>query len=142
MSQALGLQFFQIPPDAIDALWQTIRPRVMSGVERSSGRLTEGAVFDLLRSGQWQCWTFWEDNRCLAVIVTRLGVETSGMKTLEALMASGDDRDKWQRAAVDRLKKFAKDEGCGLFEMIARPGWERVFPDFKKTHVMLEWKVA
>jgi hypothetical protein len=126
----------------IEPLWETIRPRVMSGVERSSGRLTERAAFELLTSGKWQCWTYWEDNKNLAVVVTRLGIESSGMKTLEALMASGDDRQKWQTIAIEALKKFAKAEGCGLFELIARPGWERAFPEFRKTHVMLEWKVA
>lgn len=134
-------KFFQLPPDTIDALWPAIRPRIVSGVERSSGRLTEKAAFDLLRSGQWQCWTYWEGAKCMAVVVTRLNFESSGIKTLEAIMASGDNRDRWQRLAVDTLKRFAKAEGCQLFELIARPGWERVFTEFKKTHVMLEWKV-
>lgn len=140
MDKANG-KFFQLPPDTLDVLWPTIRPRVVSGVERSSGRLTEKAAFDLLRSGTWQCWTYWEDNRCLAVVITRLNIESSGIKTLEAIMASGDNRDKWQRLAIETLKAFAKAEGCKLFELIARPGWERVFTEFKKTHVMLEWAV-
>ena len=134
-------KFFQLPPDTIDALWPAIRQRIVSGVERSSGRLTEKSVFDLLKAGTWQCWTYWEGHKCLAVVITRLGIESSGSKSLEAIMASGDNRDRWQRIAVDTLKKFAKSEGCKLFELIARPGWERVFTEFKKTHVMLEWKV-
>ena len=140
MDKANG-KFFQLPPDTLDVLWPTIRPRVVSGVERSSGRLTEKSAFDLLRSGTWQLWTYWEENRCLAVVITRLNIESSGIKTLEAIMASGDNRDKWQRLAVETLKAFAKAEGCKLFELIARPGWERVFTEFKKTHVMLEWAV-
>jgi hypothetical protein len=134
-------KFFQLPPDTIDALWPAIRPRIVSGVERSSGRLTEKDAFDLLTSGKWQCWTYWEGPKCMAVVITRLNIESSGIKTLEAIMASGDNRDRWQRIAVDTLKNFAKAEGCKLFELIARPGWERVFTEFKKTHVMLEWKV-
>lgn len=134
-------KFLQLPPDTIPTLWKTIRPRIMSGVDRSSGRLTEQSAYDLLCSGKWQCWTYWEGRECLAVVVTRLGVESSGMKTLEALMASGDHRDRWQRLAVEELKKFAKQEGCALFELVARPGWERVFTEFRKTHVMLELRI-
>lgn len=134
-------KFFQLPKETIEPLWGIIRPRVMSAVERSSGRLTERNAFDLLSSGEWQCWTFWEDSKCLAVVITKLSLESSGMKTLEAFIASGDDREKWQRVAVDHLKDFAKSEGCGLFEMLTRPGWERVFPEFKKTHVMLEYRL-
>lgn len=134
-------EFFQLPPDTIEALWPRIAKRILSGVERSSGRITEQNAFDLLRSGKWQCWTYWEGTECLAVVITRLNIESSGIKTLEAIMASGDHRERWQRLAVDHLKEFAKSEGCKLFELIARPGWERVFTEFKKTHVMLELRI-
>lgn len=134
-------RFFQLPPDTIATLWSLIKPRIVSAVERSNGRLTEKNIFDLVTAGQWQCWTFWEGHKCLAVIITRLAVESSGMKTLDAFIASGDDREKWQRIAVDRLKEFAKLEGCGLFQLMARPGWERVFTEFKKTHVLLEFEI-
>lgn len=134
-------KFFQLPPDTIPTLWPIISPRIISGVNRSSGRLTASGAYDLLRSGKWQCWGYWEGTDCLAVVVTRLNIESSGIKTLEAIMASGDHRDRWQRLAVETLKDFAKSEGCSLFELIARPGWERVFTEFKKTHVMLELRI-
>lgn len=135
-------KFFQLPPDTIDALWPAIRQRIVSGVERSSGRLTEKAVFDLLCAGEWQCWTYWEGPKCMAVVVTKIQfAKCTGQKTLEAIMASGDNRERWQRLAVDTLKRFAKVEGCKLLELYARPGWERVFPEFKKTHVMLEFRI-
>lgn len=135
-------KFLQLPPDTIEPLWSMIRPRVLSIVERSSGRLTEKAVFSFLKDGQWQCWTFWENDRCLAVIVTRLRIDPSGIKILDAIGATGDDREKWQRLAADELEGFAKREDCQLFEMWARPGWEKVFPDFKKTHVLLEKRIG
>ena len=138
----MDFKFFQLPKEAIAPLWPMIEPRVKSGVDRSSGRLTIETAFALITSGEWQCWTFWEGQKCLAVVITRINLESSGTKTLEALMASGEEREKWQRPAIEGLKKFARDERCSLFELIARPGWERVFPDFTKTHVMLEWKVT
>ena len=135
-------KFFQLPKETIEPLWPLISARVKSVVERSSGRLTLEAVFRLLNAGTWQCWTFWEDNKCLAVILTKIEQQESGRKTLEAFGAVGDDREKWQRVAGETLKEFARAEGCSLFEMFARPGWERVFPEFKKTHVVLEWNVT
>lgn len=135
------LKIFQLPPETVGPLWSVIEPYVSSGAERSSGRLTVQNLRDLLTSGTWQVWTVWEGNECLAALVTSLGVESSGMKSLELLIGSGKGREKWQREVIERLKKFAKDEGCGLFQMWARPGWHRIFPDFEKTHVMLEWKV-
>lgn len=138
---AAEFQFFQLPKETIPGLWAQLRPRIISGVDRSSGRLTEDTVFHYLVTGQWQCWAFWEGEKNLAVVVTRLRCDPSGIVVLDAIIASGDERDKWQRTAVDRLKAFGRDEGCSLFEMWARPGWERVFPEFKKTHVLLEFKL-
>lgn len=135
---AEGVKFFQLPPETVPTLWHLLRPRIMSVVERSSGRITEETVCSVLCLGQWQCWTAWDGDKLIAVVVTRLRPDPSGIKVLEAIGASGDDRGKWQRLAADELEKFARIEECTIFEMWARPGWERVFPDFKKTHVLLE----
>lgn len=136
------LKVFQLPPSIIPNLWGVIEPYVKSGAERSSGRLTVENLYGLLTAGTWQCWTVWEGADCLAAIITKLAIESSGQRTLSALIASGRDREKWERAAVERLKEFAREEGCGLFDMMARPGWHKVFPEFEKTHVLLEWRVA
>lgn len=134
-------EFFQLPPNTVAQAWPVIRPRIMSGVERSTGRLTEMAAFDYIASGKWQCWVYWEAGECLAACITRINVHSSGSKSVEAIMASGDHREKWQRLAVETWKKFAKSEGCSLLELYARPGWERVFTEFKKTHVVLELRI-
>ena len=133
--------FFQIPPQNVGDAWPVVRSYLMSAVERSSGKLTEMNIFDLTTSGKWQLWVYWSGSECLAACITRLELHSSGSKSLEVIIASGVERDKWQRIAVETWKKFAKAEGCNLLELIARPGWERVFPEFRKTHVMLEMRI-
>ena len=41
------------------------------------------------------------------------------------------------------VENFAKEEGCDMMELIARPGWQRVLNlfDYKRTHVVLEKKI-
>lgn len=134
------MDFFQVPPEAISPLWPVLRPRILSGVERSNGRLSEHAALELLSSGRWQCWGAFEDRDNRAVLVTEIIVYPSGSKGLNGIIAAGEDRGGWQDMAIDTLERFARAEGCILFEMWARMGWEPLMKSkgFKRTHVLLE----
>ena len=137
------VKFFQLPPHTIGTLWPMLEKRLEPVLRRMGGRLTPGALLEAIGSGHWQCWTAWEGPECLAAVVTRIEIHSSGMKTLDAMIASGDHREKWQYIAVDTLTKFSKAEGCARFEIHARPGWERVLAPkgFKRTHIVLELEV-
>ena len=51
-------------------------------------------------------------------------------------------RHKWQYLVKD-IEQFAKDEGCKMMELIARPGWQKVLNNYgyQRTHVVLEKKI-
>lgn len=134
------VKFFQLPPSTIETLWPMIHKRLEPVIRRLGGRMVPATLLESIKSGSCQCWTAWEGTECLAAVVTRIEVHASGMKTLSAMVASGDHREKWQYIAVDALTKFMHAEGCERFEIHARPGWERVLAPkgFKKTHVVLE----
>lgn len=134
-------EFFQLPKETIPTLWPLIEKRLQPVIDRLNGRVTMASTFERLITGKWQCWTYWEGKECLAAITTLLSIEDSGDKTLEIVLASGDHREKWQHVAIETLKRFAKVEGCARVEMHARPGWQRIFPDFKQILVTLEWRV-
>ena len=138
-----GVKFFQLPPSTIETLWPMLEKRLDAVIKRLNGRITARSLHDAISAGRWQCWTAWEGNECLAAVVTRIEAHPSGMKTLEAIVASGDHREKWQYIAVDALTDFMRAEGCSLFEIHARPGWERVLAPkgFKRTHIVLELEV-
>lgn len=118
-------------------IWKKIAP----AVAESGGRITQDALKNLLLKFEYQAWTVFEDKRCLATVVTKINVYPSGLKSLDAIFAAGDDRAKWQTLVVETLKKFARAEGCEMFEIAGRPGWERIYPEFKKTHVVLEYRL-
>jgi histone acetyltransferase (RNA polymerase elongator complex component) len=44
---------------------------------------------------------------------------------------------------INEVEKFAKEEGCKMMELIARPGWKRVYNNYgyKRTHVVLEKQI-
>ena len=55
---------------------------------------------------------------------------------------TGKQRHKWQYLVKD-IEQFAKDEGCQMMELIARPGWQKVLNNYgyQRTHVVLEKKI-
>jgi hypothetical protein len=55
---------------------------------------------------------------------------------------TGRQRLKWQHL-ISEIEDFAKENGCKMMELIARPGWQRVLKifDYKRTHVVLEKQI-
>ena len=55
---------------------------------------------------------------------------------------TGRQRHKWQHL-ISKIEDFAKEEGCEMMELIARPGWQKVYNNhgYKKTHVVLEKQI-
>ena len=55
---------------------------------------------------------------------------------------TGRQRHKWQYLVKD-IEEFAKNEGCKMMELIARPGWKKILNNFGygMTHVVLEKKI-
>jgi len=49
----------------------------------------------------------------------------------------------WGKHLISRVEEFAKDEGCKMMELIARPGWQKVYNNhgYKRTHVVLEKQI-
>lgn len=137
-----GEKCFQVPKEVIPQLWHKFEAFLASGAERSSGTLTLESIKAGLAAGEMQLWSYWDGNECLGVAVSELGFADSGMKTCKVLIGSGHHRDKWQFVMRDTIKKFAELEGCGLFYMVTRPGWQRIFTDMKMTHVVLETRLG
>ena len=63
-------------------------------------------------------------------------------KVCHIYIATGRQRHKWQHLIND-IEDFAKAEGCQMMELIARPGWQKVYNNYgyKRTHVVLEKKI-
>ena len=133
------LRTFQLPPETIEPLWNSLRARLLPAIERSRGMITEDEVFEKLTALQWQCWVAYAESDLKAAIVTRILESRSGKRVVQAVLAGGDDRRLWQRPIVERLKQFTQDEQCQALRIVGRKGWERVYPEFKVDQIVLEY---
>lgn len=78
-----------------------------------------------------------EGSEIFGVAVTRLML-TEGSKVCTVFIGTGRQRKSWQFGLRDLIEDWALEQGCEAVRVIARPGWERIYTTYKKTHSILE----
>ena len=123
---------WRVPPEQLDDTW----PLVKDDIEAASGsRFAPSDIKKFLHSGDMQLWVVGKDN-IEAVVLTEVH-QFPRMKTVRLIMTVGRDRTRWVHH-LREIEDWARQQGCAVIEALARPGWEKVLRDYRKTHVMLE----
>jgi hypothetical protein len=141
------MELVQIPIQELEKVWGIVEKDIKSALAYS-GQLTDSDfVFDTLKEGKFQLWVLWDKNqkktidKYFGVVVTEIIKRKFG-KVCHIYIMTGKQRTKWQHL-ITKVEDFAKQEGCKMMELIARPGWQRVLDDYgyKRTHVVLEKQI-
>lgn len=128
------MNFTGIPSAKVPEIWPFAEELVSSAVERS-GELSAQDILDALLSRNMQLWAAF-DNGLKAIAVTEIQV-LPRKKLGSILICTGEGRKEWEYA-LSIIEDWARSEGCTGMKLLARPGWERVLKDYRKTHVLLE----
>jgi hypothetical protein len=128
-------------------LGSLVEKDIKSALAYSSQLTDSDFVFDTLKEGKFQLWVLWDKKQSKAVdkyfgvVVTEIIKRKFG-KVCHIYIMTGKQRTKWQHL-ITKVEDFAKQEGCKMMELIARPGWQRVLDDYgyKRTHVVLEKQI-
>ncbi len=105
-------------------------------VERSKGRYSVPGMLKRFATGDWHLWIVW-DGTVRAIVATELYLDVSGMKCCTIRFATGRDASGWAHH-LDEIEAWARTEGCGRLDMIARKGWAKHLPAYRMSHVFLE----
>ena len=141
------MELVQIPIKELDKVWGMVEKNIKSALAYS-GQLTDSEfVYDLAKEGKFQVWVIWDKNqkktndKYFGVVVTEIIKRKHG-KVCHVYIVTGRQMSKWQHL-ISRVEEFAKDEGCKMMELIARPGWQKVYNNhgYKRTHVVLEKQI-
>jgi len=141
------MELVRIPIQELEQVWSLVEKDIKSALAYS-GQLTDSDfVFDTLKEGKFQLWVLWDKKQSKAVdkyfgvVVTEIIKRKFG-KVCHIYIMTGKQRTKWQHL-ITKVEDFAKQEGCKMMELIARPGWQRVLDDYgyKRTHVVLEKQI-
>lgn len=117
-------------------IWEFVAPLVEKACQRSNGKLSPEWVFGRVANGLMQLWLGTKDGKIAVLVLTEI-TQYDATRALSIVAVTGKDRDGWIEH-VETLKAYAKSIGCKTLEAWARPGWERILKDWKKTHVLLE----
>lgn len=98
------------------------------------GKWTPQELIDEVLSGARQLWVAWDGEVRAAVLTS---VAWGECPVLVVSHGAGTGRKDWAHL-MDDVAEWGRQMGCKRLEVVARPGWERVFKDMKKTHVVLE----
>lgn len=132
------MQFFQVPLEMVERLWPSVQNLIAEACERSAGRFTADGYRKRILRGEQQLWIA-TGNDLEAVIVTELATyHDTGLKVARALIGVGRNRENWLPLVRAGLVAWGREQGCSKIEIVARPGWERALPEYRKTHVFLE----
>jgi len=141
------MEVVRIPIEELDKVWGMVEKDIKSALAYSSQLTDSDFVYDLTKQGKFQLWVLWDrkqkitTNKYFGVVVTELIKRKFG-KVCHIYIMTGRQRNKWQHL-ISKIEDFAKEEGCEMMELIARPGWQKVLNifDYKRTHVVLEKKI-
>ena len=125
------MELVRIPIEELDKVWSMVEKDIKSALAYSSQLTDSDFVFDLTKQGKFQLWVLWDKKQKI-----KFG------KVCHIYIMTGRQRNKWQHL-ISKIEDFAKEEGCDMMELIARPGWQKVLNifDYKRTHVVLEKKI-
>ena len=141
------MNLVRIPLQELAQVWSKIEKDIKSALAYSSQLTDSDFGFDLAKEGKFQIWVLWDkeqkktEQKYFGVVVTELIKRKFG-KVCHIYIMTGRQRHKWQHL-ISKIENFAKEEGCEMMELIARPGWQKVLKifDYKRTHVVLEKEI-
>ena len=140
------MNLVRIPTEELEKVWSLVEKDIRQALAYSSQLTDSNFVFEIAKQNKFQIWVLWdkeqkEKNKYFGVVVTEIIKRKLG-KVCHIYIMTGRQRHKWQYLIKD-IEEFAKNEGCLMMELIARPGWQKVLNNFgyKRTHVVLEKKI-
>lgn len=121
--------------DAIAGLF----PFLENFATESRGRWTFAGLLRDIESGEKQAWAAVDDGGAVrAAALTEVSIAHTE-KWAVLVAGGGRGREDWQHLVDDLIEATRRDGGFAGFEMIARPGWARVFREkMRETHRVLE----
>ena len=141
------MKLVSIPIEELDKVWSMVEKDIKSALAYS-GQLTDSDfVYETAKQGKFQVWVIWDKdekittNKYYGVVVTEIIKRKHG-KVCHVYIVTGRQMSKWQHL-ISEIEKFAEDKDCKRMELIARPGWQKVYNNYgyKRTHVVLEKQI-
>lgn len=115
----------------LSAIW----PRVAAMVAAADLRGRFGDVGPDLAEGRKLLWLA-EGDDMLGAAVTCI-TDFPEKRVCTILLCGGTDLDQWQPGLRSLIEDYAQQQNCEEIEIIGRPGWHRICPDYELAGLWL-----
>lgn len=124
-----SVELISIPSRDAWVVEDLFRPLIAPALLRTR-KIDVASLFKLAHKGRFQLWIAWDtqERDALAALVTEI-CDYPTRRVARALLLAGRQANRW-RHLVTTLESWARGEGCAALEMVGRPGWGRLFPDY------------
>ena len=126
-----------VDPKDAPQVWPHVEAMLKAATDHC-GNWSIGPIRSEVFDGKQLLWITWNGLKIKAAATTRLVVEQKGL-VCQAIACGGTDDDWPERFSA--IEEYARDEGCVSTRIQGRPGWARVFKDYKTEWVSLEKKL-
>ncbi len=128
-----SVELWLIPEDSVDMMWPVLEPLLAKATARTPKVDTESILYEA-GVGICQLWVFFdkEEQECLAAFVTSIHLYPSNYKTIKILCLGGKDMHRWKHL-ISGIEEWGVKEGCTAVEIVGRPGWGKIYPDYVET---------
>lgn len=129
----MAVRLIPILPDDIGDVWGFIAQWLESACQADE---SASDIMDDCLSGKRNLFVVMDGLEILAAVVVEI-CNYPKRKVMCGHYCVGKHRRRWQHL-YEELELWAKKQGCTKVKLIARPGWERLWKGYTKTHVLLE----
>jgi hypothetical protein len=120
----------------ITEFWPHVSGLMARAFENTRADSTLESVEEALRCGKSLLWIVWRADRIVAAATTELWL-TPARKACVITCCAGTELETWRGFMAD-FETYARNEGCEVIRIFGRPGWKRVFPEFREPWVTIE----
>lgn len=130
------LVLIHIKPQDLRQAWSVIEPLLQKACDETRGEIDMPTIIANLEN--WPILSIARDGAPMAVMVTCVTTRADGARTLECLVASGEDAREWP-LVDDQFDAFAHALGCTRVRIpCARKGWLKRLGHWKMRGYVLE----
>ena len=116
--------------------WPHMVSWVIPALERGSRRYGVADIYDAISKKNMVAFVVYQDGEVTAVCIVEI-ITYPAKKAISIVIMVGKAREDWLHY-LTHIEDFGRERDCQSIEAWGRPGWERVLPDWTKTHILLE----
>lgn len=129
-----------IPREQVFDVWPLVEKYIAGVCQDNPISFDNGDLLSRAHKGTLLLWVFWdiEARKPLGVMGTETGIGHNSQMYVKAIFMTGEQMERWRDEMTSTVEAWARSIGATRIIGWARPGWGRVLPGYRKTHVMLE----